>query len=311
MDLAVLKGHLWKNAQGWDPEGIVSTLTRDRHDADGHAYGISPERGATRAGESRRASLPGEPSRPRRASSWDALFRSTRISGPRRTWSSRPAPRSSALASASSSIDVLGWKKPFAFFFTFGTNPLLVFVLSGLLAKTMGLVKWTDAAGKVVTLHAWVYRGGLLLDRGPDAALARLRARHDPLLVGRPARLREERLVLEDLSHRKAIRYHSAPDSIWRQTRAVCPAPRSRSFSPPRFSFAREPGRAAARAGASHRTRDPDGRAGGHGHDACQRGRRVAPGRPRRARQEGTGPRDVSTSGSSSSTAARPRKRST
>ncbi|HEY6220974.1 MAG TPA: DUF5009 domain-containing protein, partial [Candidatus Eisenbacteria bacterium] len=27
VDLAVLKGHLWKNAQGWDPEGIVSTLT--------------------------------------------------------------------------------------------------------------------------------------------------------------------------------------------------------------------------------------------------------------------------------------------
>src|SRR5450830_671707 len=27
VDLAVLKGHLWKNAAGWDPEGIVSTLT--------------------------------------------------------------------------------------------------------------------------------------------------------------------------------------------------------------------------------------------------------------------------------------------
>jgi len=57
-------------------------------------------------------------------------------------------------------IDVLGWKKPFACFFTFGTNPLLVFVLSGLLAKTMGLIKWTDAAGKVVSLHTWLYRAG-------------------------------------------------------------------------------------------------------------------------------------------------------
>ena len=61
-------------------------------------------------------------------------------------------------------IDVLGWKKPpapfLSFFSTFGTNPLLVFVLSGLLAKTMGLVKWTDAAGKAISLHTWVYRAG-------------------------------------------------------------------------------------------------------------------------------------------------------
>ena len=55
-------------------------------------------------------------------------------------------------------IDVLGWKKPFAPFVTFGTNPLLVFVLSGLLAKTLGLVKVADAGGKAITLHAWIYR---------------------------------------------------------------------------------------------------------------------------------------------------------
>ncbi len=103
-------------------------------------------------------------------------------------------------------IDVLGWKKPFAPFFTFGTNPLLVFVLSGLLAKTMNLVRWTDAAGKTISLQAWVYRAGLLVDRGPDAALARVRARHDPLLVGRPARFREEGLVLEDLSPNGRLR---------------------------------------------------------------------------------------------------------
>ena len=61
-------------------------------------------------------------------------------------------------------IDVLGWKKPFApflsFFSTFGTNPLLVFVLSGLLAKTFGLIKLTDATGKAITLHTWLYRSG-------------------------------------------------------------------------------------------------------------------------------------------------------
>ena len=56
-------------------------------------------------------------------------------------------------------VDVLGWKKPFAFFFTFGTHPPGVLPL-GFLSKTFGLVKWTDAAGRAVTLHAWLFRGG-------------------------------------------------------------------------------------------------------------------------------------------------------
>jgi predicted acyltransferase len=65
------------------------------------------------------------------------------------------------LAACLAVVDVLGWKKPFACFFTFGTNPLLVFVLSGLLAKTFGFVKLADAADGTITLHTWLYRGGL------------------------------------------------------------------------------------------------------------------------------------------------------
>ena len=42
-------------------------------------------------------------------------------------------------------------------------------------------------------------RRGLLLDRGSDAPLPRLRPRHDPLLVGCPARLRTQGVVLEGL----------------------------------------------------------------------------------------------------------------
>ena len=41
--------------------------------------------------------------------------------------------------------------------FTFGTNPLLAFVLSGLLAKVMGLVKWTGEAGKTTSVTRWLF----------------------------------------------------------------------------------------------------------------------------------------------------------
>jgi predicted acyltransferase len=55
-------------------------------------------------------------------------------------------------------IDVLGykvWTKPFV---VFGANPLFIFVLSGLIAKTMVyLARWHDATGNLVTLKTWLY----------------------------------------------------------------------------------------------------------------------------------------------------------
>jgi len=55
-------------------------------------------------------------------------------------------------------IDVLGykvWTKPFV---VFGANPLFIFVLSGLVAKTMVyLARWYDTTGNLVTLKTWLY----------------------------------------------------------------------------------------------------------------------------------------------------------
>jgi predicted acyltransferase len=36
-------------------------------------------------------------------------------------------------------------------------NAIALFVLSGLLAKTLGLIRWTDAAGKTISLHGYLY----------------------------------------------------------------------------------------------------------------------------------------------------------
>lgn len=69
-------------------------------------------------------------------------------------------------------IDVLGykqWTKPLV---VFGANPLFIFVFSGLVAKALVyLVRWHDAAGKVITLKSWLFErvfvplsGGSLID---------------------------------------------------------------------------------------------------------------------------------------------------
>ncbi len=157
VDLAVLKGHLWKNAQGWDPEGIVSTMTAIATMLTGTLTGF-----LLRGPASVRTKVA-------RLFAWGAgataagLLWGRFLPINKNLWTASYVVFTSGAALLAIGlcvlvIDVLGWKKPFAPFFTFGTNPLLVFVLSGLLAKTMGLIKLTDPAGQAITLHTWVYR---------------------------------------------------------------------------------------------------------------------------------------------------------
>ena len=163
VDLAVLKGHLWKNAQGWDPEGIVSTLTAIATMLTGTLTGFLLRGGAPAKGKVRRLLA------------WGAVATAAGLVWGRflpinkNLWTASYVVFTSgaallAIGTCVLAIDVLDWKKALAplssFFSTFGTNPLLVFVLSGLLAKTMGLIKLADTAGKVITLQTWLYRGG-------------------------------------------------------------------------------------------------------------------------------------------------------
>ena len=159
VDLAVLKGHLWKNAQGWDPEGLVSTLTAIATMLTGTLTGFLLRSEATVKEKVSRLFVWGT------FATAAGLFWGRSLPINKNLWTASYVLFTSGAALLTIClcvlvIDVLGWKKPFAPFFTFGTNPLLVFVLSGLLAKTMGFVKWTDAAGKAISLHTWTYRAG-------------------------------------------------------------------------------------------------------------------------------------------------------
>ena len=168
VDLALLKGHLWKPA--WDPEGIVSTLsavatmltgslaaillssarplkTRLVALAAGGLAGVGAGLAIEAAGLPVNKGL-WTPSYVFFTSGWACL----------------------SIAAAVVLVDVWGLRKPLAPFVTFGTNPLLGFVLSGFLAKNLSLVAWTSSSGKKVSLHAFLYEKGFGWLPSPFAA---------------------------------------------------------------------------------------------------------------------------------------------
>jgi predicted acyltransferase len=155
IDLSLLKGHLWKPA--WDPEGVLSTLTALATMLTGALTGLlltskAPLR--SRLAALGLAGAVGVAS----GLAWQALglpLNKGLWTGSYVLFSSGAACLS--LLAALVVVDLLGVKRPFAPLFTFGTNPLLAFVLSGLIAKLLGLVKLTLADGKAVSLHRLLF----------------------------------------------------------------------------------------------------------------------------------------------------------
>ncbi len=163
VDLAVLKGHLWKKE--WDPEGIVSTLSALATMLTGTLAGFGLTR---RTGGEAGAGLKGAAGRlllwgvagVAAGEVWNVWLPINKNlwTGSYVLFTSGCACLGLALSIAV--VDLKTWLGPKGFFFTFGRNPLVVFVGSGLLAKTLGLVRWAGAGGKTVTLHRVLYEEG-------------------------------------------------------------------------------------------------------------------------------------------------------
>ena len=70
-------------------------------------------------------------------------------------------------------IDVRGWRAWATPFVIYGMNAIVIFVGAGLVAKTMGLIAWQNAAGAKVTLKGWIYANGFTPYLSPvNASLA-------------------------------------------------------------------------------------------------------------------------------------------
>lgn len=67
-------------------------------------------------------------------------------------------------------IDVRGWRAWARPFTLYGMNALAMFVLAGLVARMLGLIQWTNAAGAKVTLKGALYDAGFASRLAPRAA---------------------------------------------------------------------------------------------------------------------------------------------
>ncbi|HMX39634.1 MAG TPA: hypothetical protein PKD78_04870, partial [Saprospiraceae bacterium] len=63
-----------------------------------------------------------------------------------------------ALAACIWALDFKGWTRLAKPFLVFGANPLFAFVLSGLLLKTINLLKYTDEGGMTRNGQHWLYQ---------------------------------------------------------------------------------------------------------------------------------------------------------
>ncbi len=156
VDLSLLKGHLWK--KDWDPEGIVSTLSAVATMLTGTLVGFWLKSDRPLGRKITGLLLGGLVS----AAAGQLWGLSLPVN--KNLWTGSYVLLTSGLAAASLGlavllVDVVRVARPPGFFYTFGTNPLLAFVLSGLGAKTLGLIKWTAAGGGTVSLHTFLFKG--------------------------------------------------------------------------------------------------------------------------------------------------------
>ena len=146
LDRALMEGHLWRPR--WDPEGLLSTLPAIATTLLGVAAGMALGTTASRARNAGMLAAAGAAALAI-GLAWGALFPINK-----NLWTSSYVFFTAGLAAILLAglywaIDVRGWRgwtKPFVIL---GTNAITLFVVSGLLAKTLGFIRVTDGHSSV------------------------------------------------------------------------------------------------------------------------------------------------------------------
>lgn len=155
-DNLLLKGHMWKATKVWDPEGILSTIPAISTCISGVLLGhwLQKENDpATKTVWIFVAGIFGMVI----GYVWDGLFPMNKS-----LWTSSYVAYTTGLALVFFAmiywlVDVrksTWWTKPFI---VYGMNAITVFFLSGLMARSMGLIKFTGADGDPISLNRWLY----------------------------------------------------------------------------------------------------------------------------------------------------------
>ncbi len=157
IDRAVLgQNHMW-GKRPWDPEGLLSTLPAIASTLMGVVTGFwlrAPVTGTARAVLMAAAGIAAMAI----GSLWDLAFPINK-----NLWTSSYAwfmggAAAFGLAACYWTIDVKGWRWWTRPFVVLGVNAIALFVLAGLSAKTLLLVKVAGAGGKTISLYTYIYR---------------------------------------------------------------------------------------------------------------------------------------------------------
>jgi len=156
IDGLVLEGHMWSATKVWDPEGIISTLPAIATVLFGILLGHLL-RSRSSAGEKTAWMFVGG-----NALLFAGILMNYWLPINKNLWTSSYAVFMAGMASTVFAtcywlIDVKGykrWAKPFVFY---GVNAITIFILAGLVAKTMNLIKFTLSDGTRSTLKSILY----------------------------------------------------------------------------------------------------------------------------------------------------------
>lgn len=158
IDSHLLAGHTWRGAPvpGFDPEGLLSTLPAIATVLCGSLAGYWL-RGDREAARTSAGFAVGGILLLALGLAWHGIFPINK-----NLWTSSYTLTMAGWAAVLFGlfhwlIDVRrwrGWARPFVWY---GMNALALFVLSGVVARLLGLIRWTSDSGAVVTLKGWLY----------------------------------------------------------------------------------------------------------------------------------------------------------
>lgn len=157
IDRAIFGEHLWRQSRTWDPEGLLSTLPAIATALTGLAAGWVVT-GSRPADDKARLLIAGSLAALSAGVPWSIVFPLNKS-----LWTSSYVLVTSGLAGLL--LAALYWVldvrrsavRAFGAFGILGRNALLLFVVSGFLAKTLAIIRVDDGQGSTLALSRWIY----------------------------------------------------------------------------------------------------------------------------------------------------------
>ncbi len=157
VDSMVLSGHMWSQSKVWDPEGIVSTLPAIATTLFGILAGRILRLRLQAAEKTAWLFVFGS------ALLWCGSVMNWWLPINKNLWTSSYSVFMAGLATTAFAfcywiVDVQGlraWARPFA---VYGMNAIAMFVLAGLAAKSLGLIRIAAGEGVRISLSTWIFR---------------------------------------------------------------------------------------------------------------------------------------------------------